>query len=1361
MPVSSIFQLRKTTPNSAVLSEAQVRTVNFENNEISQPEIAHYFESRSLFLQACYEFAKEAKLQEDFDFSDKKSTQAKLSLWLNDNQKASMITGSEFEVLTTKVIESIKSIQANKYLKDLEQELQFLVYSKISNEKDDKESRKHAKKHVVSLDELKRISEEEIKTIFKFELVALIDSFLTLIEFANRKGIFVSDEHIIQLLEDLTSLRAEAIQTWQKSFKIVKAKLDSTNFKEAKIANIAKYFVLNLYFHFDLAIRDVEKQYLDGINTNLNYFQQQFGNELLTQDNNSDWNEDRNKHLKDSIYALWSLDWSKSKSVEIFREIVSSLIEGKEVNVKLIPSKDAKNFFLRHPKSAPSFPSQKDRAIRWNAEHGTSHILRNNCQQFDTGVFYDSLLSRCRRIITNSTAFKVAGFVTKDNGNLKWDLWLRNIINADDVNWLEQEVSNHYDASRVREELPNPRRMKKRTLNSNKPKNQYKAIIFQWGANKENSRLPRITTGKKTLHQPAKELVLIWILSHTKDLTKFHPELALLRQLRQDGSLDSKYIYKWLELTTCEEEGIKEKLLFRTEKRRASLNSKIEHKPHFDVDQAISKLKKYEKHLLLDHDHEEYKLFDKQTFVRYMNLSELIFEALFDAKVVQLHKSRLAELKQNVQQTVPLKISRMTATKPQGKSTLVFPIKFEIHDEEIIKAAQIDTTQPNILMYPVNLGLNGGGEVKIVDTWDKALKEISKPATKRKYSKVYAGFLNGSGDNRFGLEFVNVMSSQRSNISIQDLERFKSQKQSFQVVRSQYISETEKGYALFDQFELMDERGASIIDPYREKGKEQYGGTNPAGYPKLYFFLVPDVCNNLIVPVKTNFYYLTKYTPYHHLKRYFELERGLSELDSNSSEYRSRLKEILDLRCKLRFYYRISSIELDLIKDYNLKDNQIIPQYTAKAHMQFANPRKELRTNPVKNDYTKYKHIISIDLGEKHLAVATISSIDWNSYENGEFKKALKPKRQFSLPMSYKHLETISDGDEYWMTYSFLSEQVKHIPSEEDQVYDRFMTIDSRYKMQQKQFGVVNKNLKSARKDLTDKLAQRIAAQIIKLTVRYDAAVVFENLATGFGRRDAGFQLYSQIRRLVALKLGEIGRLDTSMVKAEADLDNFASYDLSRGGLSFAAAAYTSKQCANCGYLPRIRRITKEGKTLIGVESDYSQWDSGGIIKYLWQGEEVLRIESPSGPDSISVIDKGGDTINNELDGREYYYRNKTSINRKNQLQELKDLMYSSTRYEKKTSPNQTKAIDSFIIKHVLASRPQQETFICPNCGLGKSSEINADYHASYNIGLHFIAGMKLMEDRVDKKGLGEEILATLCQDPQSLDNVFQTSNLI
>jgi len=279
MPKNSIFQLRKVKPLDP--SKPQIRTVNFENEEITDPNIKAYFNSRIRFLAASYDFAKEAKLNEDFDFIDNAETKEKIKLWLEQNQKASMTDSTEFGVITTKVVESIKSVQKNPYLKKLRDDLKILIWKK--NNKSETEKKDLINFHI-SLDDIQSLEEKEIKTIFNYELISKAETIGHILSEIDSKEVL--KDSITTAFNYLKDFQNKAFEAWNKAFSDLKSKLESQTVKD-----LSEIFILKLYFSFDGNIRKIENDLLPGINSELNFIKQNFAQSLLESDTFVDFEE--------------------------------------------------------------------------------------------------------------------------------------------------------------------------------------------------------------------------------------------------------------------------------------------------------------------------------------------------------------------------------------------------------------------------------------------------------------------------------------------------------------------------------------------------------------------------------------------------------------------------------------------------------------------------------------------------------------------------------------------------------------------------------------------------------------------------------------------------------------------------------------------------------------------------------------------------------------------------------------------------------------------------------------------------------------------------------------------------------------
>lgn len=1269
MKKTSIFSLRKTKLEDAFTTE--IRTVNFQNDEIKDINIKNYFNSRIKFLSASYNFAKEAKLEKDYDFKDGSETQLKLESWLENNQQASMITGSEFGVITTKVIESITSIQKNTYLKSAQEKLKEVVWSRKNNT-DIKPSKTDLKNLEVSLNDIQNLSQSDIRLIFNYELIYKIKVIDLLLQEIKKKEIL--QDQIQNCEKYLSEFIEYASKAWENAFERTNTALKEKESEEKQLLDYTEFFVLKLYFAFDIKIREIEDDLLQIINLELNSIIQSFAQELLSKDNFADLDEISIKNLNSKLQNIWCFDWAKQESVNQFSKLVELILSGVEIPKDAYP-KAGDDLFLAHPKSAPSFPSLKEKTVRWDKELATSFIFNENNKYFNSLKFADYLLFRTKKIIEGSDVYKMWRFLTS-KADFEWSNWLLNIIenkiefNLDDVNFESKIKVKEFGKVRT--------------------------VEFIFELEKPNKNLPHITISAEKNSVSVKNVLVDWIKKHYLDLSKFNIEIALLREIGVNNELDKNFVNEWISLLNSED-GLKNKLATRTENRLKKL-IELKINPEVNTEKLLDildeKLSKVEKHLLLDQNHDEFKIFDKLSFDKYKKLSQIVFEACFvDKKDIVDKKAELAKLSLETQQVLPIKISRMTSNKPNGKSTLIFDINLETFE--------LNKADSKVLIYPVNMGLNNGAEVKIVDSLDIALREFSR--IPEKYSKICTGFLNGNADN-FAEKTVNKVNKKDG---------------------------TEGQFTTFGEWTITDSRllnsVVTVEDKYRKIG-ETVVGTNPPGYPQLYFFLIPKVCNNLIIPVKTSDYYLGKYTPYNHLAKYLKLEKELFELQQseNQQEIINKVEQILNLRTFLRSCYRLSSIELDLIRDYKLnidkanKKAVIESILKAKVHFQFGNPRKIY--NLSESTEVKPKHILSVDLGEKHLAVATLSEVDWDKWEAGEFKLSydkenyfLKPTVQTFLPLGHTDFTYV------------LEKNITKIDVNRDKFWNKYTSLIARYKSQQKQFGVVQDHLANSKANLTDKLAEQIAVQLVKIAHKHNAIVVFEDLAPGFGRQVETVRLYTQIRRLTAQKLGEVGLLETSFVKSEADLDKYSRYEFDRGLYSIINPSFTSKTCSCCGFVPvaykeRISKKSKETTIIDGVKINSKSWREQHKIEFSWKNKVFFTVIAPENNiKSWQIFDINNQNIKPTLERFQIY-----GSKRKPQLllEATKDWLFT----EKEGKPKE-KIKDEFLkfaISNLFKPRQSQADYICPFCGNSQ----NADYQASYNIGLHFLIGNKIVEER-------------------------------
>jgi len=1397
MPNSnSLFQLKKVSSDQLNKTRSQVLTVNFESDgDIQDLQINDYFNSRLDFMKKAYEFAKEAKLAEDFDFADNKTTQEKLQTWLKEKYpNTQMITGSEFGVITTKIIESIKSAFENEYLKKLAEDLRIVFYqkknpdfnpnyTKLKPTKQEKirQSAFHAeaKNYQIGRQELKELSQTQVQQIFRYEEVQKAENILQLLIKIQEQGVLVElCDKTIKLIQEFIE---SAKEMWSVSYENVSGQIQTEGFYTA---DLARFYVQKLYFTFDVKVREIENRLFPEINQKLNIIKQQFGLELVTLDSFSEIQEDKRIEMQKNCYNIWNFDWVQEISVKKWVLLIEK-IKNTAKDSQLVITKDDygkdDNFFLRHPKSAPSFPSIKDKIIEWEDEKLNNRawtIISKNSIYWNDLKFWDYLFARVKRLIEQSDGYRVWQFIkpskdllentleNQDFQDPEWIIWLDALLNK------QKPEFNSFNQNRIR-------------FPDNKSQYQVGIISFIWEKDRKlNKGLPQIYIAKyqethlktnlKSKHrletkEPAKVLE-IWLEKHFEDLSRLYPEIAFLLEIQENNLFNTDFYKAWKELLSPiflsqqeAKENSKQKLAVKTVERQKAFEKKLGslgYSPVSDPNSVeiqkllLTKLARLEKHLLLDQSHQEFYIFDKVSFKKYQNLAQIGFEAALDKKQILQVRSKLAELTKERKVVLPFKIDRMT-NRTNGNSGVVY--EYDIETRSLTKNSFV-------LVYPTRLNIKNGSGVSITDDYQKVVKELNRPENIRKYERVLVGFLNGDKDNRFSLQFVNVTENTKHLVDAKTVSQ-----STYSQLRKNYIAENDKGYAFFDTFELVDTKlDVYIQDPYRTRLVDQYGGTNPSGYPKLYYFLIPKICTNLIIPIKTHSYYLTKYSPYAKLADYLELEEELNLLKEKTkqntddtglkAELELKAKEILDLRCKLRAYYRLSSIELDLIRSYRLvtdKHNKLAfigKKVKAAVHLQIQNPEFNSISNYNKEInkldlMKKYNYLLSVDLGEKILASCSLSAIDWENFDNANF--GIKQKARFFLPLrknfeyktgkNFGYKITKNDswkstnlGNKYKEKQSAFAKFLQlldesnylEINSKSDISFEKYIETVKAYHRIQKVRGVVSDEFKNSRKNLTDQLAQLVATQIAVLAKKYKALVVFENLTTGFGRQAETVKLYTEIKRLVIKKLGKLGMIDLSSVKTQGDFDKIG---LRNGNIEKVVAAYTSKTCSNCGYLPAwFKPESKKEPAKNGIKVLDTKWQTDGMMEYQFQDHTFFKLELTDKDvftwKTVNIL-KNGHVLNVKpmLEKQVYFYKKNTSVNQKSWIEMMQNYLFSKKEGKRVESKAKLESFHKFALKTFLNPRNNQETFVCPCCGHTE----NADYQAAWNIGLKLFEKLK------------------------------------
>jgi Putative transposase DNA-binding domain len=1331
----SIFRLSKTNQGSELQdTTTKIHTVNFESvGSLEQEGLSNYFETRFQFLKQSYDYAKHIKVNENKMFIDDAATQTDMGLWLKQNgDKSAMITGTEFGVITTKVRESIASIAKNPYITGLKNDfLEFFI--KLDNpgiEWDKKEKKKENEKFVK--DQIKRLNKNkgEKNKLFINNLVGELTE-QKIIEICKYE-LFQSVQVWIEILEKLhTSTQLEKLFAEELHNNLILFRteytilignimLDLKEFMDKNAQNVSDIldtFVDQFYFTFDPKIRELEAIHMTAINELINSFMQNLNANIF--DINSDICTEQNMpKIKNAIFNLNKLNYLKSETVGNFVDILENILAGKFEELDKQQQKSSKlfdnnNIFLAHPKSAPSYPSIGDRVISWSNQNCTSQLF-NNTTNFNSKKFFDYLLFRCKAVIENTNSYQIYQFLT--DTEFGW------------VDILNSKLSLiALDNSKIKINTKEIRSKKDNSIIKiiYNISFWYKSDDLKRSQQKQNSKFSQISI-KSNESLTTSDIINRLELQLTREINQIQLsqiELKLFLDIKEN--LNQTWIQEWVALVkSSQTKDTSGKIIPNYAKKTDERLKKLTRPELQDTPIIIGKIKdklqKLENHLLLSKDQNSYKVFDKMAFKQYQNFSQLVYESIAsDPKQIRQQKANLAKLTLDRDVVIPIKIDRMT-NRTNGNSTLAFEVSCGEKGIWQIKESLVNITNSYIVVKPIKIK-NNGQEIKIVDTIDKVNKELVKEPK----IKVLAGFLNGSGDTGFDTNFNQVFG------------------ENGEVVYSDVLGKNGesklKGYTTYKNWRLTEEIDGNVITYFDEKrgNLETVGATSPAGYPKLYFFLVSENCNNLVIPVSSNFYYLTKYTPYHKLNQYLQLMSGSSELLLEQKV--SKAKEVLELRCELRTFYRISSIEADLIQKLTLIKGVIIPKLYAKAHMQFGNPQIDISSQFVKmelNDKNKeikvskfekgdfesrYENLLGVDLGEKLLASITI--IPFNYSKNDKSKALL----QTYLPVYDKDI--VVDGNEHLSDFSnILARKVNYVEQNTDQSFVRFNKIVKKYESQQRQFGVVSEVLKNKKKNLTNNLIEKISTQITKLCIEFKAFPVFENLPTGFkGSNKYQLPLYTEIYRHTMNKLIKTGNA------IDFDFEKYQPSTIDQG-IANVRAFGTSKTCSNCGFAPFRFNADKEYteynlESKKGLSFEDNNWLDNGVIDVYWNEhttdttdicEKILSIKRlKNGADISLEITKyvvAGKPINitEDLKVKTYFYKDKTNTIPKPVYEGLINALITPKTTVSKKLIDTSK---SFILRNILNPRPTQDTYDCPRCG----HTCNADYQASLNIAKKFI----------------------------------------
>ena len=633
-----------------------------------------------------------------------------------------------------------------------------------------------------------------------------------------------------------------------------------------------------------------------------------------------------------------------------------------------------------------------------------------------------------------------------------------------------------------------------------------------------------------------------------------------------------------------------------------------------------TKLNEFETKLKLNSGIENYKIEEglKSDFIQYKNLIELCLAGL-ESKDARKIKSDLTKLQTIKEDSISFKVSRMT-NRAGGNSTLVMDFT----------TGKVDYSSTYMICKPINVNSSNTEIVKIIDSYKKVIeiwtKDQLNDEKNRKYNKIMVGFLNGNSDN--------------------------SSKKNRTVLEYDEKGEPSKSYQIFGEWTLVEESNQkldSIIDPYRKTG-EAVKGTSSPGYPKLYYFLIPKSPSCLIVPVSIHSYYLSKYTPYMKIGQYIKLAKQAAEFGD--------LKSLLEFRCLLRRTSSLSSFEINIDRSGKLA-----------GHIQFNSPRKieNKESYTIKNLSEHFETVLSLDLGEKILAVGNLYKLDFNS-----FKLNPKETKTFYLPLKNTDFNNLLDNKESWDNPLVINNNLVEFTN-------LFSKIKLNYKQEQKLKGTISEKMRKRKSDFTDQMVEKLATQVVKIAHKYKSYIVMENLESNLSSRTLEVNLMKDIQMCVLRKMSKAGMIRNSSYYDDVDKIHFRTIFLP--GIARVNPAYTSQECSVCHY----KNYDLKDKI------NYEIWIEKGEIEVDYGEKKLLKIIDINGV--LKFKNKYIDTQNNPY------------------IEKIQKGLYRDN--SRKTV---TKDTQSLILK-LLKPRNSQDEFLCPNCG----NYENADFNASKNIGQRFI----------------------------------------
>jgi hypothetical protein len=1366
----SNYKLRQVDFENNETGQNQIVTVNFYqkfkdlNYRKSNSEyLKEYFESYSKYLQQVFEFAKKIKIEEGKTF--KAESSVGFSNYLEENYGINVKFGAEFEIFTTKVEEAIKSIEKNPYIVDLGNKIRIKLFCKARNldeneiyKKENSKLKKVAEKYLVNLDEILLLIPDELFAVFNYELFTLTHNLIKVLGAAKifEKSDYNIKENLIHILNDFNQ---EGLDYFNKQIIDAKnyIKNNSNTFRNGDIVDT---FVNYFYFGFDPKIREIEDQYLPEINLLLNKVIQTLGesnsnltngieNKLLNQGifsinflNFASLNQNELLTSLDTIYSkietyyklkveLNELNEKKSEQEDMktkdYEKIENDLEEienffNQNIKDEFLKGVKAKNnkitrWFLSHPKSAPSYPNKTDIVNIWNKEKAFSNTFLDKKEFVNSLFLVDYLLIRCCKLIQNNEYYKIYQYLNIDSEiqeaeeEKKKKLFLSILkfyLSNYDKNY-QFDLINH-DSDRINKLLNDEvlQITPKKVNGTKKTQKSRKFLKYEIFTYSQNYKFNTIQFEIDNEENNQIETLIKFLSTKFNNLIKNNIEFEILKQIINE--VDRGWIDSWMEIVYGRTEKNLKKLDSKTELRREALN-KIHGLPVINKDKIFNIILSFfidlETKLRLNTSHENYKVVNKILFKKYQNLVQFGLECL-DLKSENFskleEKSYFTKLLLDKKNSISLKVNRMTK-RTSGNSTLLFEVKYDNTLNKIKK-----TNNAFLACYAIKKS-SLGFDYKILDNFKDAQKILEndqkKSVENQIWDKICVGFLNGDKDNKSDIKVNYVY----KNGQIQTSGKMPKDESEIEDLKKKGIKLLENGeipkyYRTYENWQILD--GETIVEDSYRGNLENVGGTSPAGYPKLYYFLIPKNCINLIVPVQTHSYYLNKYTPYNFINEYIDLEKD------------GKIKELLELRTKIRSKSGISSFELIINKKIEPSNNSFVNVYEAEGHIQFSNPvktyldeeNKEIKSYNLEEFQEKFESILSIDLGEKHLAVCNLQKIKEKSKNNN-----------FYLPLRTNIFNEIIEHD-------LNSEKKIFINPEEDKFYKYFDNIRHSYKNQQKNLGTVKNNLRNKKIYFTDFTIEQIASQIVKIAKKHKSYVVFENLETGLSSKKLELTTMTAIQKETYAQLCKVGlalNYDYYINKDNYDkigtgvfIEKDGSKNYTLNGCSKVNPYMTSLECYRCSYKPILTKNQSKAKNIY-VTIDFDNWFDTGVIDVFYNKEnsdelflqiidEQKEVKIISKSDNQDIINKHFESVLRNIG----YFKTNDSTEKFTVIEYLKKELYKNdSRKERLNKSN----LENVFVKYILKTRQSQSNFFCPYCGYNA----NADYNASNVIGKRFL----------------------------------------